>query len=172
MPRAESLGVQVSAAPAASLSAPDPSPPTGVPPPVPHPPPSLFQQVEGGVRWMIRNSIQGADLQLHPESLGRVRIVLQVEGQDVRARLWVSDPKSIPVLMQHKGILEVSLQEQGLNLGGFDLQQQANPHPRPWTQPDSNRTWPTEAVPGPPRQDSPNPAPARRGRPRGIELLA
>jgi flagellar hook-length control protein FliK len=81
----------------------------------------ILTQVEGSIRWMIQNKVQGAELQLHPESLGRVVIQLKVEGQNVHARLWASESTSLTALQDHKSFLESSLKEQGLNLSSFDL---------------------------------------------------
>jgi flagellar hook-length control protein FliK len=85
--------------------------------------PSLASQVEGSIKWLLKNQDQGAELQLHPESLGRVQISLKVEGTQVHARVWASDPAALPVLQDHRASLEASLKEQGLSLGSFNLQQ-------------------------------------------------
>ena len=81
----------------------------------------VFTQVEGSIRWILQNKTQGAELQLHPESLGRVTIQLRVEGQEVHARVWASESSSAAVLQEHKTFLESSLRQQGLTLGSFDL---------------------------------------------------
>jgi flagellar hook-length control protein FliK len=81
----------------------------------------VFTQVEGSIRWIIQNKSQEAELQLHPDSLGRVTIQLKVEGQEVHAHLWASEASSLPILQEHKASLEASLKEQGLNLGSFNL---------------------------------------------------
>lgn len=83
---------------------------------------SLFSQVDGSIRWLLKNQDQGAELQLHPESLGRVQVKLQVEGTVVHAKLWATEASALPVLQQHRASLETSLQAQGLTLGSFDLQ--------------------------------------------------
>ena len=85
-------------------------------------PSPMLAQVEGTIRWVLQNKAPGAELQLHPDSLGRVTIQLRVEGQEVHARLWVSEASSLPVLQEHKAFLETSLKEQGLSLGSFSLQ--------------------------------------------------
>jgi len=90
--------------------------------PAPVRPGPLLNQVEGSIRWILQNKVQGAELQLHPESLGRMVISLRVEGQEVHARLWASEPTSLALLQDHKAFLQSSLREQGLNLGSFDLQ--------------------------------------------------
>ena len=96
--------------------------PSQVAPPTAVRPSPVFTQVEGSIRWILQNKSQGAELQLHPESLGRMVIQLRVEGQEVHARLWASEPTSLAILQDHKAFLESSLREQGLSLGSFDLQ--------------------------------------------------
>lgn len=108
----------------------------------PHP---AAVQVEGGIRWLLTKERSGAELQLHPESLGRITIQLRVDQGEVHARVWATEPSTLPLLQDHKAFLEVSLRQQGLSLGSFDLQQgqrggqpQADPgswqgNPRPVT---------------------------------------
>lgn len=86
----------------------------------PHP---AMTQVEGSIRWLLNRDRPGAELQLHPEALGRVTIQLRVEGGEVHARIWATEPTTVPLLQEHKGHLELSLREQGLQLGSFDLHQ-------------------------------------------------
>ena len=84
---------------------------------------SLLSQVDGTIRWLVKNQDQGAELQLHPESLGRIQIKLNVDGTVVHAKVWASEPSAVPVLQDHRSFLEASLKSQGLTLGSFDLQQ-------------------------------------------------
>jgi len=84
--------------------------------------PNLASQVDGTIRWLVKNQDQGAELQLHPESLGRIQIKLKVEGNVVHAKVWASDAAAVPVLQDHRATLEASLKAQGLTLGSFDLQ--------------------------------------------------
>lgn len=91
------------------------------------PPSAPVVQVEGGVRWMLKTGAQEAQLQLHPESLGQVTIHLKVEGGEVHARLWVTEPASVQAVQEGRPHLEQSLKEQGLQLGSFDLQQGHRP---------------------------------------------
>ena len=83
---------------------------------------STFTQVDGTIRWLIKNQEKGAELQLNPESLGRVTIKLHIEGGEVHARLWASEATTLPLLQDQKAALEASLRQQGLTLGSFDLQ--------------------------------------------------
>jgi len=175
LPRTESLGMQPStvpsAAPAGPAAAVAPRAEVAATWQVPVPP--VLQQVESGIRWMLRNASPGAELQLHPEALGRVRIELKVEGGEVHARLWASDPKSIPVLQENKAFLEVSLKEQGLNLGSFDLRQNSQqPHPGFAQGGARGQFWPTEATAPESGQDAPTRPVHHAVNPRRIELIA
>lgn len=116
-----SLSLPVPAAPA---TAPAPQAPAGaLAPPVTAP----VAQVAGSLRWMLRGGAQEASLQLHPEALGQVTIHLKVEGGEVHARLWVTEPASVQAVQDGRHHLEQSLKEQGLLLGSFDLQQGRRP---------------------------------------------
>jgi flagellar hook-length control protein FliK len=84
---------------------------------------SLLDQVDGTIRYLVKNQDQSAELQLHPESLGRVQISLKVEGTVVHAKVWASEASAIPVMQDHRSFLESSLKAQGMSLGSFDLQQ-------------------------------------------------
>ncbi len=87
-----------------------------------HPHPAALQ-LEGSIRWMLQHRSRGAELQLHPESLGRLTIRLTVEGSEVHARVWVSEAGTLPLLHEHRALLDQSLREQGLSLGSFELNQ-------------------------------------------------
>lgn len=121
------------AAVAATRPAPVPDTPaaTSAPPaapaattPVATPP---VAQVDSSMKWMLRSGAQEARLQLHPDSLGQVTIHLRVEGGEVHAKLWVSEPASVQAVQEGRPHLELSLKEQGLQLGSFDLQQGHRP---------------------------------------------
>lgn len=89
-------------------------------------------QVGDSLKWILRQSNPSAELQLHPENLGKVTIQLKVEGTEVHARVWASEATTLPVLQDHRAYLEVSLRQQGLQLGSFDLQQGQRGHqPQP-----------------------------------------
>ena len=94
---------------------------------IPAMPTAPVVQVEGGLRWMLKGGAQEAQLQLHPDSLGQVTIHLRVEGGEVHARLWVTEPASVQAVQEGRPHLEASLKEQGLQLGSFDLQQGHRP---------------------------------------------
>lgn len=134
------------------------------------PPSPPVLQVEGGVRWMLKAGAQEAQLQLHPESLGQVTIHLRVEGGEVHARLWVTEPASVRVVQEGRAHLEATLKEQGLQLGSFDLQQGQRPfHDTPSTPAHHERAT---AEPTPARQEAPAGAPVSILNPHHVELYA
>jgi len=136
---------------------------------------NLANQVEGSIKWLLKNQDQGAELQLHPESLGRVQISLKVEGTEVHARLWASDPAALPVLQDHRAALEASLKEQGLSLGSFNLQQGRQNDPSPGQAPAQTPSGTSSPfIPGTPAlgQESPTtPAPSLAD-PHRFEVVA
>lgn len=85
-------------------------------------------QVGDSLKWILRQANPSAELQLHPENLGKVTIQLKVDGTQVHAKVWASEASTLPLLQDHKAYLEVSLRQQGLNLGSFDLQQGSRGH--------------------------------------------
>jgi flagellar hook-length control protein FliK len=127
-------------------------------------------QVEGGLRWMLKGGAQEAQLQLHPDSLGQVTIHLRVEGGAVHARLWVTEPASVQAVQEGRPHLEMSLKEQGLQLGSFDLQQGHRPFQEAPT-PSTFRDRPAlEAVSA--RQEAPAALPVSILNPHHVELYA
>ncbi len=84
---------------------------------------ATFAQMDGTIRWLIKNQEKGAEIQMNPESLGRVVIKLRMEGSEVHAQLWASEATTVPILQDQRAALEASLRQQGLSLGSFDLQQ-------------------------------------------------
>lgn len=130
-------------------------------------------QVEGSIRWMLQNRQRGAELHLHPESLGRVTIRLTVEGTEVHARIWASEASTLPLLQEHRAHLEQALKDQGLNLGSFDLNQGG----RGDASREPGRPLPGPGIhapldPGPSQQELPTPASILPGGAHLIEVFA
>ncbi|MDR3669338.1 MAG: flagellar hook-length control protein FliK, partial [Holophaga sp.] len=134
---------------------------------------SLLSQVEGSIHWLVKNQDQGAEMQLHPESLGRVQIKLKVEGSVVHAKVWASEASTVPILQDHRSMLETSLKAQGLTLGSFDLQHgrrdQQAPLPAPTETSSSSISSPQTSMTG---QESPVSAPVAPARTSRIEFVA
>jgi len=144
---------------------------TPAPPPAPTTPRSTpVLQVEGGLRWMLKGGVQEAQLQLHPDSLGQVTIHLRVEGGEVHARLWVTEPASVQAVQEGRPQLELSLKEQGLMLGSFDLQQGQRPFQEAHAGPSFREPTFPEATTA--RQEAPAAAPLSILNPHHVELYA
>ncbi len=140
------------------------------PPPPATSPTSPVLQVEGGIKWMLKGGVQEAQLQLHPESLGQVTIHLKVEGGEVHARLWVTEPTSVQTVQEGRSHLETALKEQGLQLGSFDLQQGH----RPFQEAPSTPTYREQSVPelAATRQEAPQTILPSLLNPHRVELYA
>jgi flagellar hook-length control protein FliK len=142
-------------------------------PPMPTKRQNPMAQVDGTIRWLVKNQDQGAELQLHPESLGRVQIKLKVEGNVVHAKLWASEASAIPVMQEHRAFLEDSLKSQGLVLGSFDLQhgRRDDQAPTPSSQPSASAI---SGLSERPRTGQETPAVPAAAAPRGnrIEYVA
>jgi hypothetical protein len=119
---------------------------------------------------MLKSGAQEAQLQLHPESLGQVTIHLKVEGGEVHARLWVTDPASVQAVQDGRPHLEAALKEQGLQLGSFDLQQGHQPFQEAPPAPAIRERPALESAPT--RQEAPAAAPAPILNPHHVELYA
>jgi flagellar hook-length control protein FliK len=103
---------------------------------------------------MLKGGTQEAELQLHPDSLGQVTIHLKVEGGEVHARLWITEPASMQAVQEGRPHLEMALKEQGLQLGSFDLQQGHRPFQEAPTAP-SFREPSFQEETAPTRQEAP-----------------
>lgn len=154
--------------------APDPSAAPAAPPPAPAAPPPLtappVAQVDSSMKWMLRNGAQEARLQLHPDSLGQVTIHLRVEGGEVHAKLWVSEPASVQAVQEGRPHLELSLKEQGLQLGSFDLHQGHRPFQEATSTPNPLPADTAPVVPA--RQERPAAIVPTLQNPHQIELYA
>ena len=165
---AETLGVGAAPGPGASARITAPKAVEPAPPRQENP----MTQVDSTIKWLIKNKEQSAELQLHPENLGRVQIKLTVEGQEVHAKLWASEASALPVLQDHRAFLEDSLKGQGLHLGSFDLQhgqsgdQAALPRPEPSLPPPLLRATPE------PGQETPAAQPRGTAGPGRISIVA
>jgi len=134
---------------------------------------ATFTQMDGTIRWLLKNQEKGAEIQLNPESLGRVVIKLRVEGGEVHARLWASEASTVPLLQDQKAALEASLKQQGLSLGSFDLQQGRRGDDAQMSQGSEFRTSGAGiAERGERQQDVPTVAPTAFGGARLLEVFA
>jgi len=144
--------------------------PVAAPTPAATPPTAPVLQVEGGLRWMLKGGAQEAQLQLHPDSLGQVTIHLKVEGGEVHARLWITEPGSVQAVQEGRPHLEMCLKEQGLQLGSFDLHQGRRPFQEAPSAPSFREGSTPEAVPA--RQEAPSTILPSILNPHRVELYA
>ena len=129
--------------------------------------------MDGSIRWILRNQEKGAEIQLNPESLGRVVIKLRMEGGEVHAKVWASEASTLPVLQDQKNALAASLQQQGLSLGSFDLQQGRRGGDGQFQgQTQASGSGAGIALSTEKQQDLPTPAPILPGGAHLIEVLA
>ena len=119
---------------------------------------------------MLKGGAQEAHLQLHPESLGQVTIHLKVEGGEVHARLWITEPGSVRAVQEGRPHLEQALKEQGLQLGSFDLQQGHRPFQETPTAPMFREHTAPDAAPA--RQEAPAAPPPSVLNPYRVEFYA
>jgi flagellar hook-length control protein FliK len=154
--------------PRAAETTPVPSP-TAVPLPAAQPSATVVQ-VEGGLRWMLKGGVQEAQLQLHPDSLGQVTIHLKVVGNEVHARMWIREPGSVQAVQEGRPHLEMSLKEQGLQLGSFDLQQGQRPFQESPSTPSFRE--PSTSDPSTARQEAPAAPSMAILNPHHVELYA
>jgi flagellar hook-length control protein FliK len=119
---------------------------------------------------MLKGGAQEAQLQLHPESLGQVTIHLRVEGGEVHARLWITEPASMQAVREGRPHLELSLKESGLQLGSFDLQQGQRPFQEAHLAPAFRERALPEATPT--RQEAPVTVLPSALNPHHVELYA
>jgi len=119
---------------------------------------------------MLKGGSQEAQLQLHPDSLGQVTIHLKVEGGEVHARLWITEPTSVQVVREGRPHLEQALRDQGLQLGSFDLHQGHRPFQEAPAAPTVREPVVPEAVIA--RQESPAPLLPSILNPHHVELYA
>lgn len=136
--------------------------------------PTPQAQLEGTVKWMLKAAAPRAELQLHPDSLGKVMVSLRVEGNEVHAKLWASEPSTLPLLQDHRALLEASLRDQGLSLGSFDLQGGQQGHQAPREARDTLPVAPAAPVlrESEGGQEAPTPGVAAREDAHQIEMIA
>lgn len=74
------------------------------------------------VRVAITPKTKTAVLRLDPAELGRLRVELQVEAGTVLAHLIVERPEALAALEQNLPELRAMFEQQGLDVGGFQLE--------------------------------------------------
>ncbi|MDR2124575.1 MAG: flagellar hook-length control protein FliK [Desulfovibrio sp.] len=81
----------------------------------------IFSQVESGLLQGVRNGAQRLTLQLNPEELGAVTIVLSFNQGELRAGIRAERAESAEVLAGRLAELKANLEEQGIKVAELDV---------------------------------------------------
>ena len=97
---------------------------TGIPQKLPlsrteHPDP--YQQIAEKVIWSIRNNEEKIRLTLEPPQLGNLFIELHRNKDEIKATLWVDNPKTKEILENNQFQLQKTLEGHGFKLEQYDV---------------------------------------------------
>ena len=84
----------------------------------------IFSQVENGMLQNMQNGNRQLTLQLNPENLGTVTVILSVHQGEVKAHIRTENQESAAVLQEQMAELKASLEAQGLKVKELDVQTQ------------------------------------------------
>ena len=82
----------------------------------------IFSQVENGMLNTFANGGGRLTLQLNPQELGQVNLLLSVHNGEVRATIRAESPESAAVLSDQLQQLKTSLEEAGLKVAELEVQ--------------------------------------------------
>lgn len=82
---------------------------------------SIITQVTQRFQGAVKNGIHEIRLVLRPDSLGDVRMTIQMEGDIVTARIQVENQQVKQIIESNLQNLKDSLEEQNLQAGSFDV---------------------------------------------------
>ncbi|MDR1685525.1 MAG: flagellar hook-length control protein FliK [Desulfovibrio sp.] len=81
----------------------------------------IFSQVESGLLQGIRNGAQRLTLQLNPEDLGAVTVILSFHQGELRAGIRAERAESAEILARQLAELKAGLEEQGIKVAELDV---------------------------------------------------
>lgn len=84
--------------------------------------PKVMRQVENAVLQNLGNGTKRLTLQLTPENLGKLSVMLQVQGKEVNATIRAESPEAARVIMDNIDTIRKSLETQGLKVEKLDVQ--------------------------------------------------
>lgn len=84
----------------------------------------IFSQVENGMMQNLQNGSRQLTLQLNPENLGAVTVILSVHQGEVKAHIRTENVDTAAVLQESMAELKASLEAQGLKVKEIDVQAQ------------------------------------------------
>lgn len=82
----------------------------------------IFSQVEQGILQNARNGSQRITLQLMPEELGKLNIVLTMHQGELKASIIAENRDSAALLSQQMAELKATLEEQGIKVAELEVQ--------------------------------------------------
>lgn len=84
--------------------------------------PKVMKQVDQAVLKTLQNGAKQLTLQLSPENLGKLSIVLSVQGKEVSATIRAENSDAHKIITDHLHIIKQSLESQGLKVDKLDVQ--------------------------------------------------
>jgi flagellar hook-length control protein FliK len=84
--------------------------------------PKVMKQVEAALLKNLGNGTKQLTLQLTPENLGKLNIVLQVQGKEVSAIIRAESHDAAKVLAENIDIIKNALEDQGLKVEKLEVQ--------------------------------------------------
>lgn len=97
--------------------------------------PKVMRQVENAFIKNLADGTKQLTLQLTPENLGKLNIVLQVQGKEINAVIRAESPDAARVIAENIDIIKSSLEAQGLKVEKLEVQAglTGNQDQRDWT---------------------------------------
>lgn len=84
--------------------------------------PKVMRQVENAFIKTLNNGTKQLTLQLTPENLGKLSVMLQVNGKEVSATIRAESPEAARMIADNIDIIKNSLESQGLKVDKLDVQ--------------------------------------------------
>lgn len=84
--------------------------------------PKVMRQVETAFMQQLENGKKQLTVQLTPENLGKLNIMLQVNGKEVSAVIKADNGESARLIADNIDIIKASLEEQGLKVEKLEVQ--------------------------------------------------
>jgi len=84
--------------------------------------PKVMRQVENAFIQNLQNGGKQLTLQLTPENLGKLNVLLQVQGKEVSATIRAENPDAARIIAENIDIIKTSLENQGLKVDKLDVQ--------------------------------------------------
>ncbi|BCS89394.1 flagellar hook-length control protein FliK [Pseudodesulfovibrio sediminis] len=84
--------------------------------------PKVMKQVDNAVLQTLKNGTKQLTLQLTPENLGKLSVILSVQGKEVGATIRAESHEAAKVIADNLDIIKNSLENQGLKVEKLEVQ--------------------------------------------------